>query len=211
MASEGQGFRCPMVMADGIATGEAVFVLRWGIMSKPEATPDPRIELDFGPSGPDRDPFPRRVRQVSQDTMPALPKIEPMMQDGDVGSDEAERTVGIFFLLTALPGVLALLFSPNAGGLVGIAIPLYFGIGLLRGDEFVQQWVVAACAVQFILAPVSAFISPRSIWFILGGLAQSGGLLILVSGKVLSRQTYRLCLAGVGLGILISSVGAFFR
>lgn len=175
-------------------------------MSQFDNSPNPRIELDL-----ERDQFPRRARQVSQETMPSLPKIDPVALEGSVGSDEADRTVGIFFLLTAIPGVLALLFSPNAGGMLGIAIPIYFGIGLLRGDDFVKQWVVAACAVQLILAPVHLVVSHRSILFILGGLAQSGGLLILVSGRRLSKQTYRLCQVAVGVGILIGSVGSFFR
>lgn len=90
-------------------------------------------------------------------------------------------------------------------------IPVFFGIGLLRGDDFVKQWVVAACIVEIIMGPISALASPRSIVFIIGGVAQSGGLLVLVSGRALSKRTYQVCLGVVGLGVLTGLVGSFIH
>ncbi len=180
-------------------------------MSPAEPTPNPRIELDLGGQDSIGDAQPRHLRHVSQQTMPPAPKVEAVLKETDIGSDEAERTVAIFFLLSAVPGVLSMLLGHGAGGLFGILIPIYFGIGLLRGDDFVHQWVVAACIVQLIVGPLSALASPRSIVFILGGVLESVGLLVLVSGKALSRQAYQICLGVVGLGIVMELVGSFIR
>jgi ABC-type microcin C transport system permease subunit YejE len=180
-------------------------------MPQTEPTPNPRIELDLAIEKIAQNASPHRNRPIVQEPRPSLPKIEPILGVDDVGSDETARTVGIFFLLSALPGVLSLLFGHGSTGLLGTAIPIYFGLGLLRGDEFVKQWVFAACFVQLIITPISALVFPTSMLFVIGGLAQSGGLLVLVSGRALSKQMYRALLAAVAIGTLMSAVGFFLH
>jgi hypothetical protein len=167
---------------------------------------NPRIELDLETVDSDRSPRPPRNRPIEQHPMPSAPKIEPSLREGDIGTDEADQTVAIFFLLSAVPGIISMLAGKGFGGILGIAIPIYFGLGLLRGDDFVKEWVKAACLIQIALGPISLLISHGSILYILGGLAQSVGLLILVSANGLSKRNYHLCLVGVAIGILVGIV-----
>jgi hypothetical protein len=129
--------------------------------------------------------------------------------ESDIGSDEAGQTVGYFLLASAIPGVLSMIAGRGSVGLLGIAIPIYLGIGLLRGDDFAKQWVFAACLVQLIVGPITFMISPGSWLFIAGGILQNLGLLVLVSGKALSKQMFRICLSAVAIGVLVGVVGAF--
>lgn len=180
-------------------------------MPQPAPSPHPRIELDLAGHESAQDDSQRRSRPSIREARPSLPKIEPILGETDIGNDETERTVGIFFLLSALPGMLSFLTGHGAGVLLGIAIPLYFGFGLLRRDEFVKQWVFAACFIQLLTGLITALVSPTSILWVAGGLAQSGGLLILVSGRALSRRTYLLSLAAVAIGMLVGAWGAFLQ
>ena len=52
-------------------------------------------------------------------------------------------------------------------------------------------------------------ISPGSWLFIAGGITQNLGLLVLVSGKALSKQVFRICLSAVAIGVLVGVFGAF--
>lgn len=177
-------------------------------MPPPETQKNPRIELDLENQKSALEPSPGHNKLILQGPLSLQPKIEPTLGETDVGSDEAERIVGIFFMISAIPGVISL-FSGHGvvGGLLGIAIPIFFGLGLLHGNDFVKQWVFAACVVQLIIGPISALISPNSILIVLGGLAQSVALLILVSGKALSKQMYRCCIAAIVIGTIIETAG----
>lgn len=180
-------------------------------MTRQDQTPAPRIELDLeGPGATSGSPS-RRGRPTFQPPPQALPRIEPVLGEGDIGRDEAERTVGYFLLASALPGVLSMAAGRGSVGLLGIALPIYLGVGLLRGDDFAKQWVFAACLAQLVIGPLTFMISPGSWLFIAGGLVQNLGLLVLVSGKALSRPVFRCCLAAVALGVLLGALGALAR
>lgn len=180
-------------------------------MSDAEKSQYPRIELDLGGPVSAQGSNRGRIRQVSQDSLVPLPPIVPTMNDFGVGGDELERMVGILFLLSALPGVISLLLGHGPGGLLGIAIPLYFGIGLLRGDAFVRRFVIVACVVQIIASPLSALVSPRSVLYIIGGVAQSSGLLVMILGGYLSKTKYMFCIGIVVVGFLTGFVGSFLH
>jgi hypothetical protein len=105
----------------------------------------PKIELDLTDERSDHIPSSRRSRSVVEIPMPSAPKIEPVLGETDIGSDEAEYTVGVFFLVSAIPGLISLFVGHGAGGILSIAIPIYLGVGLLRGDDFAHQWALAAC------------------------------------------------------------------
>jgi len=177
-------------------------------MTPPDQNPAPRIELDLESQGAGFASSARRGRPVFQPPPPPLPKLEPVLGKSDLGSDEAERTVGYFLLASALPGVLAMVVGRGPAGLLGVAIPVYIGIGLLRGDDFARQWMFAACLAQLLLGPITVMISPGSWLLIAGGLVQNLGLLVLVSGKALSRKAFHLCLAAVATGVLTGVFGA---
>jgi len=178
-------------------------------MTRQDQTPAQRIELDLGDQGLASESASRRSKPVFQPPPPSLPKLEPVLGESDIGSDEAEHTVGYFLLASALPGVLSMVAGRGSVGLFGIAIPIYLGVGLLRGDDFAKQWVFAACLVQLIIGPITFIISPGSWLFIAGGIVQNLGLLVLVSGKALSRQVFRICLSAVAIGVIIGVFGAF--
>ena len=178
-------------------------------MTQQDQTPAPRIELDLEGQGPSSESTSRRGKPLFQPPPPSLPKLEPILGESDIGSDEAEQTVGYFLLASAIPGVLSMVAGRGSVGLLGIAIPIYLGIGLLRGDDFAKQWVFAACLVQLIIGPITFMISPGSWLFIAGGITQNLGLLVLVSGKALSKQVFRICLSAVAIGVLVGVFGAF--
>ncbi|MBL0210100.1 MAG: hypothetical protein IPQ13_04165 [Holophagaceae bacterium] len=180
-------------------------------MTRSEPVSNPSIELDLTGNQPHQDDGPRRSRPIIREAQPSLPKIEPILGETDVGSDETERTVGILFVLSAFPGALSFLSGHGTGALLSIAVPLYFGIGLLRRDEFIKQWVFAACFIQLIIGVLTALIFPTSILMVAGGLAQNGGLLVLVSGRALSRRMYLLSLAAVTVGTLAGATAVFLR
>jgi hypothetical protein len=177
-------------------------------MPNPNPGESPKIELDLPDNESVQPSSLRRGRPIFQEPMPAVPKIEPVLGETDIGSDEAERTVGIFFIVSAIPGVISLLLGYGAGGILNIAIPIYLGVGLLRGDDFVHQWVFAACLAQLVISAVVALAFPHTILFAAGAIAQNGGLLALVSGRAFSKFAYRFALGAVILGTLVSLVGA---
>jgi hypothetical protein len=180
-------------------------------MSNPKPGEPSKIELDLPNDESVQASSLRRGRPIFQEPMPAVPKIEPVLSETDIGSDEAEHTVGIFFIVSAIPGVISLLLGHGAGGILSIAIPIYLGVGLLRGDDFVHQWVFAACLAQLVISTVVALAFPHAILFAAGGIAQNGGLLALVSGKALSKIAYRIALGAVIFGTLVSLIGAILR
>jgi hypothetical protein len=168
----------------------------------------PKIELDFSEEGSLNTSVPRRGRPVFNDQpVVSLPKIEPILKESDVGTDEAERTVGICLIISALPALLALLFGHGAG-ILAVFIPIVVGVGLIRGEAFAQRWMFAACLANLVISMVMALAFPHSILFALGGVAQYGGLLLLVSGRAISKVTYRLTLLVVLVGTLLGSLGA---
>ena len=171
----------------------------------------PKIELDLTDERSDRVPSSRRNRPVVEMPMPSAPRIEPVLAETDIGSDEAEYTVGIFFLVSAIPGLISLFVGHSAGGILSIAIPIYLGVGLLRGDDFAHQWALAACLVQLVIGVVVALAFPHAILVAIGAIAKNGGLLALVARKALSKFAYRLALGSVIFGTLISLIGATFH
>ena len=167
----------------------------------------PKIELDLTPVESDQGSSTRRGRPVFQPPMPPVPKIEPIIGETDIGSDEAEHTVGIFFIVSAIPAILSMVLGHGAVDIFGIAVPIYLGAGLIRGDDFVHQWVFAICLVNLVISAIVALAFPHSILFAIGVIAQNVALLVLVSGKALSRTTYRISVGAVEIGTLISLVG----
>jgi len=180
-------------------------------MTQQDQAPEPRIELDLAGQEQASESTSRRGKPVFQPPPPSLPKLEPVLGESDIGSDEAEQTVGYFLLASAIPSVISMIAGRGPVGLLGIAIPIFLGIGLLRGDDFAKQWVFAACLVQLVIGPITFMISPGSWLFIAGGIIQNLGLLVLVSGKVLSKQVFRVCLSAVAIGVLVGVFGAFVR
>ena len=180
-------------------------------MTKPEPTQSPLIELELDNQSQYSSIPSRRNRPLVQEAQHVLPKIEPIVGESDIGSDRAEYTVGVFFLLSAIPGIISLLSGNGAGGLLGIAIPIYLGIGLLRRDDFVHQWIFAICLVQLVVGPLSLIFLPSSRYLIIGGMIQNASLLVLVSGKALSKQVYVICISGVSLGVIISTIACFIH
>jgi hypothetical protein len=168
---------------------------------------NPKIELDLAADESGQVHSSRRGRPVIEPSMPSVPKVVPVLGESDIGSEVAEQTVGIFFLLTAIPGLVFLVLGRGVGGILGLAIPIYFGVGLLRGDDFVNQWVFAACLAQLVMSIVTALAFPHAMLIAAGGIAQNAGLLVLVSRKALSKMAYRVVLGVVISGTLVSIIG----
>ena len=180
-------------------------------MQKPDPSDFPHIELDLDAADPPLKNRSMRSMHIEQHPVHPIPKIEPVLSANDIGTDEASRTVGIFFLLTALPGLLSLLSGQGFISIMVLAIPIYFGIGLLRNDSFVRAWVKAACIAQIIMGPISLAIWHSSYILVFSGLAQNLGLLILVSARGLSKRNYYLCLGLIATGILVSTLVPFLH
>jgi hypothetical protein len=170
-----------------------------------------RIELDLEGRGTGPSTHSRRGGPMARESHPATLLMEPLLDDSAVGSDEAARTVGILFLLSALPGLVALMTDHGSGGLIGMGLPIIFGLGMLRGDETIQRWAFAACLVQLVAGLIAAFVLPTPKLQLFGGLSQSIGLLVLVSGQSLSKKAYLTCLAAVLTGTLAGILGYFSR
>lgn len=171
-------------------------------MTHPVHPAESPIELDLSPA-----PAPRRARPVALEVRAPLPKLEPVLTEQHVGSDESERTVGLLFLLSALPAGLALLLGRGMGGLLGLVIPLYLGWGLIRQDDFAVRMVFLGCLLQLVTGLLSVFLFPGSLLYAIASLVQTSALLLLVSGKALRKGLYRAAVAVVVLGSLGGVLG----
>ena len=172
---------------------------------------DSKIDLDLEDQDGLKDYSFRRYKPMPQSLMPSVPKLIPLVGMFDVGSDEAERSVGVYFLIAAIPGIISIFFSQGIGWIPGILAQIYLGIGLLRGQSFARDWVLAACIARVLFIPLYLLVFPGSWVNIIGGLAQSIGLLVLVSGKILPLYVFRSCFVSIGLGTVVRIISIFLH
>lgn len=165
-----------------------------------------KIELDDRP-----EPFPSgHHRQVSQEIPPVLPKVEPVLTKGSVGTDETERTLGYLFLASAVPELL-LAFRLGPTSLSGLVLPLVAAYGLLTREETIQRFLKLICLANVALAVMSTLLLGRH--FMLGMIlvVRNLAFLLLASELPLSKAVYCACVGVISLGILASLVSVFLR
>lgn len=167
----------------------------------------PLIELDVQTEG--AGPSHRRSRPNLPEPEPSLPPLENILGEGWVGSDQTEQTVGFLFLLSALPGVILGLMG-HGGALLSAIVPILIGLGFLNRSDLIRKWVLISCIFQLALGTITLFAAPKAIFVVLGLWATQGGLLMLVSGKALSRNAYLCSIGGVVLGTVIGTLSSFF-
>lgn len=160
-------------------------------------TPSFKIELDL----PAEAPEPRPV--TPPPPMPSRPPVIPATREEDIGSDTAEQTVGWIYLLSALPGVVGLLTGQGFLGLAMVGMSLYLGIGLIRGDDFATEYARIISLIRLVMALVLVLIPPHALLGTAIDVGQSAALLVLLSGRALSRTAYGVCVGTVVLGTLL--------
>lgn len=166
-------------------------------------TPTFKIELDL----PAEPPAPRPV--APPPPMPSRPSVIPAIGEEDIGSDTAERTVGWIYLLSALPGVVGFLAGQGFLGLTMVGMSLYLGIGLLRGDDFATEYARTLSLIRLVMALVLVLIPPHALLGAAIDVGQSAVLLVLLSGRALSRRAYGACVGTVVLGSLLGFMRLF--
>lgn len=174
-----------------------------------EGSPGPKIELDLEPGDPSA--LSRRQRPVADPAAFERPRIEPVLKDGDIGSDESQRTVGFLVLASLLPDLLGGLFGHGALSVAGLGIPAIMAWGLISGSEFIAEYAFWACTAQLVLAPIMAFAFSHAALLVPAILLRYGGLAVLLSGKALSKKAYFAALTAIGLGVLSGIIGTLWR
>ncbi len=156
-------------------------------------------------------PEPRRQRPQVESVAFERPKLEPAIQDGEVGSDQARQTVGFFMLIALLPDLVSGLLGHGSVGFVGVGIPAVIAWGLITGNDWICEYAFWSCIVQVVLAPMLAFALPHPALLVPSTLLRYGALALLLSDQVLSRRTYSLSLGAIGLGTLLGFIAGFLR
>ena len=174
-----------------------------------EGSPGSKIELDLEPGDPSA--LSRRQRPMADQVPFERPRIEPVLKDGDMGSDESQRTVGFLVLASLLPDLLGGVFGHGGLSVAGIGIPAIMAWGLISGSEFMAEYAFWACIAQLVLAPIMAFAFPHAALLVPATLLRYGGLAVLLSGKALSKNAYFTALAAIGLGVLSGILGTLWR
>jgi hypothetical protein len=163
-----------------------------------------KIELD---ERPDVLP-PTPHRQVSQEIPPVLPEVVPVLDEKNVGTDEAERTLGYLFLASAVPALL-MAFRAGPSSLTGLVFPLVAAYGLLTGEETILRFLKLICLANVALAVMATFLLGRHFAMGLVLVVRSLAFLLLASEIPLSKAAYYACVGVICLGILTSFVGVF--
>lgn len=172
----------------------------------PGSGPDSRIELDLESSPSALEP--RRTRPQVEQLSYERPKLEPVLQDGDLGSDETERTVGILLLVSLLPELLSIMMGHGTASLVNLVLPSILAWGLIQGEEWARVYILWGCVAQLVLAPALAFAMPHASLAVVASLLRNGGLVVLVAGRSLSRPAYFAALGVLGVGVLLGLAGS---
>lgn len=169
----------------------------------------PKIELDRDPS--EQGLPPRRQQPMGESVPFERPKLEPVVGEGDLGSDQTRQTVGVLMLIALLPGLVGVLLGHGQVGFLGLAIPAAIAWGLLTGNDWICEYAFWSCIAQVVLAPMLAFALPHPALLVPANLLQYGALALLLSDHVLSRRTYGLALGAVGLGTLLGFIATLLR
>jgi len=174
-----------------------------------EGSTSPKIEMDLEPVDPSM--LSRRQRPMVDQVAFERPRIEPVLKDDDIGSDESRRTVGFLMLASLLPELLGGLLGHGSVSFLGLGIPAIVAWGLISGSDFITEYAFQACVAQLVLAPVMVFALPHAALLVPALLFRYGGLALLLSGKPLSKQTYFAALGAIGLGVLLGIIGTLLR
>ncbi|MBS1785862.1 MAG: hypothetical protein JST24_10575 [Acidobacteria bacterium] len=171
--------------------------------------PEPRIQLDVDAGA--ALPEPRRQRPMVESATFERPILEPAVQDGDIGSDQARQTVGFLMLIALVPDLVSGLLGHGSAGFMGLGIPAVIAWGLITGNDWICEYAFWSCIVQVALAPMLAFALPHPALLVPSTLLRYGTLALLLSDRVLSRKTYGLVLGAIGLGTLLGLIAGFLR
>lgn len=171
--------------------------------------PDSRIELDLEPGA--GAPESRRQRPMVESVAYERPRLEAVLREDDLGSDETERTVGILLLVSLLPDLLFVVLGHGSLSLISFILPGILAWGLIQGEEWARAYVFWACLAQLVLAPALVFAAPHAALLVTASVLRNGGLLMLVAGRSLTRPFYFAALGAVALGVLLGVAGAFLR
>lgn len=172
-------------------------------------TPDSRIELDLESGAPPIEV--RRARPSVDQNFHERPKLEPVLKEGDVGTDESRQTVGYLVLVSLVPSLIGVLLGHGSMGLVGIGIPVALAWGLITGNDWICEYAFWSCVVQVVLAPISVIGLPHAALIMPSLVLRYGALALLLSDRPLSRSTYFGALGAIGLGTLLGIIGALWR
>lgn len=174
-----------------------------------EGSAGPKIEMDLEPV--DSSALSRRQRPMVDQVAFERPRIEPVLKDGDIGSDESRQTVGFLMLASLLPELLGGLLGHGSVSFLGLGIPAIVAWGLISGSDFITEYAFWACTAQLVLAPVMAFTLPHAALLVPALLLRYGGLSLLLSGKALTRNAYFAALGAIGLGVVLGIMGTLLR
>jgi hypothetical protein len=174
-----------------------------------EGSVGPKIEMDLESADPSA--LSRRQRPMMDQVAFERPKIEPVLKDDSIGSDESQRTVGFLMLISLLPELMGGLLGHGSVSFLGLGIPAIVAWGLISGSDFITEYAFWACATQLVLAPVMVFTLPHAALLVPAVLFRYGGLAVLLSGKPLSRNAYFAALGAIGLGVLLGIIGTLLR
>ncbi len=139
------------------------------------------------------------------------PRIEPVLKDGDIGTDESQQTVGFLMLASLLPELLGGLLGHGSLSFAGLGIPAIVAWGLINGSDFIIEYAFWACTAQLVVAPLMAFALPHAALLVPAILFRYGGLAVLLSGRALSKKAYLAALGAIGFGVLLGIIGTLLR
>lgn len=168
------------------------------------SAPETPIQLDLEPGA--SAPEPRRQRPQVESVAYERPKLEPVLKEGDVGSDETRQTVGFLMLAAMVPELIGGLFGHGSLSFVGVGIPVLTAWGLITGDDFICRYAFLSCLAQVATAPLLGFALPHPALMVPSMLLRYGGLAVLLSDRPLSRQAYILTLSAMGLGTVFGII-----
>ncbi|MBS1785768.1 MAG: hypothetical protein JST24_10105 [Acidobacteria bacterium] len=176
-------------------------------MDRGTSEPSIQLDLEAGAALPE----PRRQRPIVESVPFERPKLEPAIQEGEIGSDQARQTVGFLMLIALVPELVGGLLGHGSVGFVGMGIPAVIAWGLLTGNDWICEYAFWSCILQVVLAPMLAFTLPHPALLVPSTLLRYGALALLLSDRVLSRKTYGLALTAIGLGTLLGFVASILR
>ena len=136
------------------------------------------------------------------------PKLEPVLKEGDVGSDETRKTVGFLMLASLVPELIGGLVGHGSLSFVALGLPALTAWSLLTADDFICTRAFLSCVVQLVMAPVLMLALPHSGLLIFALMLRYGSLALLLSGRALSKKAYFTALGTIGLGILLGIISS---